>query len=176
MGIFGNDSALLIIDMINDFGKPDGNLYVPGVENIIPKISDLITRARESSRPVIYVCDSHDRDDEEFERWGPHAIEGTPGSMVVEELKPAPEDFIVPKKRFSAFYNTRLEEILREQGIKHLVITGTVTNICVFASALDALMRGYKVTVMKDAVWGINPEDHEYALRQLKEVFGVEVL
>lgn len=176
MVTLGKDSALLIIDMINDFVKPDGKLYVQGVENIIPKISEIISLARAASRPVIYVCDSHSQDDDEFERWGPHAIEGTPGSMIAEELKPSAEDLVIPKRRFSAFYDTRLEEHLNELGIKHVVITGTVTNICVFISALDALMRGYRVTVVKDAVWGIDKEDHEYALRQLEKVFGIEVL
>ncbi len=176
MVTFGKDRALLIIDMINDFVKPDGKLYVPGIENIIPKISELITLAKTASSPVIYVCDSHEQDDEEFDKWGPHAIEGTFGSMVTEELKPGEEDIIVPKKRFSAFYGTQLEEHLKKLGIKHVIITGTVTNICVFISALDALMRGYRVTVVKDAVWGIDKEDHEYALRQLEKVFGIEVV
>lgn len=176
MGVFTGSSALLVIDMVKDFVDPDGALSVPGARTVVPRISDLIREARDDGIPVIYVNDAHDPDDEEFEKWPPHSVAGTEGAKVVEDLEPGNSDHVLEKKRFSAFYGTRLDELLEELGVDHLVMTGTVTNICIFASTLDALMRGYRVTVPGDAVAGIDEGDHDFALRQIEEVFGAEVL
>jgi nicotinamidase/pyrazinamidase len=176
MSVFEEGTALLIADMIYDFVDPDGQLYVPGIEVIVPEIAALITEARTAGSPVIYVNDSHDPDDEEFERWGPHAIAGSPGTDVVRELAPVKGDYVMDKKRYSAFYGTELDQLLKELGIKSLVITGTVTNICVMVSAIEALMRGYRVKVPLKAVHALNEADQQMALDQIERVFGGEVL
>jgi len=175
MSIFKENSALVVADMIHDFVDPGGKLYVPGIEAIIPRIRSLVEEARESGLPVIYVNDWHDPDDEEFEQWGPHAVAGTPGTEVVEELAPAPGDHVLKKKRYSAFYGTGLDDLLGELGVRHLVLTGTVTNICVFVAAIEALMRGFRVTVPSDGVHALNDDDQETALDQIERVFGGEV-
>lgn len=176
MSIYEDESALLIADMIHDFVDPTGMLYVPGIEAIVGRIATLVSEARESGVPVIYVNDWHDPDDLEFEQWGRHAIAGTRGTEVVPELAPAPGDHVLRKKRYSAFYGTGLEELLLELGVRHLVITGTVTNICVFVSAVEALMRGFRVTVPADCVHALNDADHEAALDQIERVFGGSVV
>jgi len=176
MGVYTERSALLIADMIFDFVDPSGMLYVPGIEVIVPRIAELITEARDSGIPVIYVNDSHEQDDEEFHQWPPHAIAGTPGTRVVAELTPREGDHILNKTRYSAFYGTELDELLKKLEVNHLVVTGTVTNICVLVSAIEALMRGYRVTVPENAVHALNDEDQRTALDQMERVFGGEVL
>jgi nicotinamidase/pyrazinamidase len=176
MGVFSEESCLLIADMIYDFVDPEGKLYVPGIEVIVPKIAELITEARSVGAPVIYVNDSHDPDDEEFKQWGPHAIAGTPGTDVVGDLVPLRGDYVLDKKRYSAFYGTELDELLRKLKVEHLVVTGTVTNICVMVSAIEALMRGYRVTVPAYAVHALSDKDQEFALDQIERVFGGEVI
>lgn len=176
MDVFTEKSALLIADMIFDFVDPQGKLYVPGIEVIVPVNAALIAKARDLGIPVIYVNDSHDPDDEEFEQWGPHAIAGTPGTDVVSELAPEEGDYVLDKKRYSAFYGTELDELLKKLVVEHLVITGTVTNICVMVSAIEALMRGYRVTVPSKAVHALSDEDQRMALDQIERVFGGEVL
>ncbi len=176
MEIFGEHSALLIADMIFDFVDPKGKLYVPGVETIVPRIAQLISEARGKGLPVIYVNDAHDPDDEEFQLWGEHAVKGTPGTEVVSELAPEDGDYVLEKKRYSAFYGTGLDELLERLGVDHLVITGTVTNICVMVSAIEALMRGYRVTVPKDAVHALSDADQQTALDQIGRVFGGRVV
>lgn len=176
MDLFRDDSALLVVDMVRDFAHPQGALPVPDAVEIIDDIAELAGEARGKGIPVIYANDAHEPDDEEFEKWPPHAVSGTPGAEVVEELEPHPEDHVVEKKRFSAFFDTELDSLLRGLDVGHLVITGTVTNICVLATALDATMRGYEVTVPRFAVAGLDSEDHEYALKQIDQVLGGEVL
>ena len=176
MGLFTDRSALLIADMIYDFVDPQGLLYVPGIEVILPRIAELIDDAHGAGAPVIFVDDAHDPDDEEFKQWGPHAIAGTPGTVVVPELGPAEEDYVLDKPRYSAFYGTGLDDLLEKLGIEHLVITGTITNICVMVSAIEALIRDYRVTIPAGAVHALNDADHNTALDQIERVFGGEVV
>ncbi len=168
--------ALLIIDMLNDFVKEGGALVVPDTKGIIDNIKREINKAREEGYPVVYICDSHHPKDTEFERWPVHAVEGTWGAKVIDELTPSLDDYVIPKRRYSAFFGTSLGLTLKENQVNTLVLTGTVTNICVLATANDAAMRGYKIIVPQDCVAGLDPEMHRFALRQMKEVYNAEII
>jgi nicotinamidase-related amidase len=168
--------ALLVIDMLRDFVEEDGPLPVPAARGIVKAINKEIRGARERKEPVIFVCDSHRKDDEEFRLYPPHCITGTKGAEVVDELEMHKGDKIVKKTRFSAFYRTRLTRLLRARRIDALTLTGVLTDICVMYTAGDATMRGYRVRVPKGCVASLSDERHEGALRHMKEVLGVEVV
>lgn len=168
--------ALLIIDMLNDFILEDAPLRVPKIERIIAPIKREIEKARSEGYHVIYLCDSHEENDREFEIFPRHAVKGTEGAKIIEELKPEGTDIIVRKKTFSGFYNTDLDEILKKLEVEKLIVTGDVTNICIFYTVADAVMRGYRVNVVKDAVAGIDTRDHKFALEQMKNVLKVNVI
>ncbi len=170
--------ALLVIDMLNDFVLSGASLEVPDTRTIIPIVQYEIRRARIAGNPVIYVCDTHARDDKEFRKfgWPAHAVKGTRGAQVVEDLKPAPGDSIIPKNTYSGFYGTSLDETLKKLGVDSLRLTGCVTHICIMITASDAVLRDYKVTVVEDGVAGIAREDHDAALRIMKNVMGVQVM
>lgn len=170
-------SAILIIDMLNDFVKEGAPLYVPKARNVVPFIKTEIEKARSEGIPVIYVCDSHQPDDSEFFRfgWPPHAIAGSEGAEVISELAPSSEDYIIYKTTYSGFYNTELEDLLKKLNIKKLIITGCVTHICVLFTASDAVLRGYEVEIPENCVAGIDEDDHKSALRIMKNVLGITV-
>ncbi len=174
--VFEADSALLVIDMLNDFIEEGGALSVPGAKRIVPRIAELIAEARREGVPVIYVTDAHREDDHEFRYWPPHAVTGSWGAGVVVELAPQAGDYIVPKRRYSAFFGTDLDNYLREMGVKTLYLTGVLTNICVYATALDASMRNYTVKVFKDAVASLSEETDRFVFQQLEEVLQAELL
>lgn len=170
--------ALLVIDMLSDFVRPGAPLEVPATRKILPALRRRIARARREGEAVVYVCDSHRKDDPEFSRmgWPPHAITGTPGAAVVEALAPAPGDVIVEKTTYSGFFRTRLASVLRERRIGALALSGCVTNICILYTAADAAMRGYDVTVDEALVAGLSEETHRFALDQMEKVLGVRVV
>ena len=170
--------ALLVIDMLNDFVREGAPLEVPAAREVIPAIQREIEAARRDGRPVVYVCDSHAPDDKEFTKfgWPPHAVKGTGGAKVIDELRPRTGDVIVEKTTYSGFYNTGLEGILRELGVDRLRLTGCVTHICILFTASDAVLRDYKITVPGDAVAPLAREDHDAALRIMKKVLGVKVI
>ncbi len=167
--------ALLVIDMLNDFVLPGAPLEVPRAREIVPAIRRRIDEAHGKRIPVIYVCDAHGRDDPEFRIWTPHAVKGTSGARVIDELEPDEADTIVEKTTYSAFYGTRLEEILRGMDINRLVLVGILTNICVFFTAADAVMRGFEVEVPRDCVATVTEEEQRHALGQMEKVLRVKI-
>jgi nicotinamidase/pyrazinamidase len=168
--------ALLVIDMLNDFCREGAPLYVPSTREVIPNIAREVKRAREEGVPVVYICDAHAVDDPEFAEWPPHAVAGTEGARVIEELAPLPGDIVVEKTTLFGFHNTRLGEKLKRTGAELLTVTGTVTNICVLLISSEARMHGYKLRIFRDCVAGLDPQMHEFALREMAEVLGAEVI
>lgn len=170
-------NALLVIDMLNDFVLPGAPLEVPATRAIINAILGQVSAARVHGDPVIYICDHHAPDDPEFSRmgWPPHAVRGTKGAEVVAELAPQETDPVIEKTSYSGFLHTGLEGLLQSEGVDRLTLTGCVTNICVFYTAYDAVVRGYDVTVKSDCVASLNDQDGQFALKQMTEVLGVKV-
>ena len=169
--------ALLIIDMLNDFVFEGAPLEVPETRKIIPVIKKEISRARAKGISVIYICDAHDKNDKEFSKfgWPAHAVKGTKGAEVVDELEPEPDDIIIKKTTYSGFYNTKLSETLKSLDINSLRLTGCVTHICIMFTASDAVLRDYKVTAIENGIAGLAKEDHDAALRIMKNVLGINI-
>ncbi len=170
-------AAFLIIDMLNDFVLEGAPLEVPSTRTIIPFVRRKLEEARKAELPVIFICDHHREGDPEFERmdWPPHAIGGTRGAHVIDELKPQAGEIIIKKTTYSGFFQTGLHDTLRGLGATDLRVTGCVTNICILYSVADAVMRGYSVKVFKEGVAGLNPQEHEFALQQMRDVLGVKI-
>ncbi|MEJ2745929.1 MAG: cysteine hydrolase [bacterium] len=162
-------TAVLVIDMLNDFVLKGAPLEVPRARRIIPAIKKRLTRAAREHVPVIYVCDKHRKEDPEFKVWPKHAVNGSSGSEIIAELKPRSRDYIIDKTTYSAFYRTKLERLLKKLGTKKVVIAGLVTEICVLYSAVGACMRGFQVEVPEDCVAGMTEGDHRFALRQIEK-------
>ncbi len=172
------EKALLIIDMLNDFVNEGAPLEVPDTRKIIPDVRKEINYARDNDIPVVYVCDTHDENDVEFEKfgWPPHAVKGTGGAEIVDELKPEEGDIVIEKKTYSSFHNTRLDTELKRLGVDTVRLTGCVTHICIMFAAYDAGMLGYNVEVVSNGVAGLEREDHDAAIRIMKNVMGVEIV
>ena len=170
--------ALLVIDMLNDFVLPGAPLEVPDTRKVINNIQQEVKSARLAGRPVIYVCDAHAPDDREFSRfgWPAHAVRGSKGAEVIDELAPRPGEVVVHKSTYSGFYNTGLDDVLKKLGVDSVRLTGCVTHICILFTASDAVLRNYEVAVVEDGVAGIAREDHEAALRIMKNVMGVKMV
>ena len=168
--------ALIIVDMLNDFIDKEGALYCGDtVEPIIPFIQNRLKAFRNPGDLVIYLQDSHDKNDKEFERFPPHCVAGTWGNEIIQELAPMPEDKVVPKKRFSGFYGTELENILETAGIDEVEVVGVCTSICVMDTVGGLANRDYNITVPVKGVADFDQEFHEFALKRMKRLYGADV-
>jgi len=168
-------TAVIVIDMQNDFIKEKGKLYVPRSENLIKPIKSILDRARETGVTIIYTQDWHHGDDPEFKVWGEHALADSWGAEIIEELKPREGEFVVKKPSYDAFYGTPLEHILRYKGLENLILTGVLANICVLHTAGSAAMRGYKLIVPIDCILALNEFDYALSLRQMSFIYKAKL-
>jgi nicotinamidase-related amidase len=179
MNLDPETTAVVVVDMQNDFCHPDGALYAPASEGAIEPIQELVDRAREAGAQVVFTRDIHPPDQfedahytDEFERWGEHVLEGSWGAKIVEELPVEPPDHVVEKHTYDAFYETDFESFLREAGITDLLFAGTLANVCVLHTAGSAGLRDFKPMLIEDAIGYVEPEHHAYALEHADWVFG----
>lgn len=164
-------TALVIVDMQKDFVYPDGRLYVPGSEKIIPSIRRILDKARAEGVKVVYTQDWHPEDSPEFKIWPKHCVRGSRGAEIVDELKPQPSELIIKKETYDAFYKTELEERLREANVENLIVTGVVANICVLHTAGSAALRRFKILLPVDCTIALNDFDYRLTLRQVSFLY-----
>ena len=139
---------------------------------VIGQIAELLEK--NEGVPVFFLSDQHDPWDEEFKNFPPHCLKGSTEAEIVPELKGYPGE-VIPKKHFSGFYQTGLDEKLKTLGIEKLIISGVLTDICVLHTAADACRYGYRVEVPANCVFSPDPAAHQFALKHLSGVLGVKV-
>ncbi len=169
-------TAVIVVDMLNDFVKDDGALVVEGAKKLIPKHKKILRVARENGAKIIYLADNHLEDDPEFKIWPAHAIRNTKGAKVIEELAPEEDDRVIPKRKYSGFQGTDLDATLREEDIETIILIGVLTDICIMYTSADASAKGYNVLVVSDGTWSSSERNHEFALEHIQSVHGSTVL
>ncbi len=169
-------NVVLVIDALRGFLEPEGTLYCGDqTRSIIPTIERLLQREKEAGSQIIFICDNHAADDPEFRLFPPHCVKGSSESEVVPELSKYAA-VVVEKTRYSAFFQTCLEEMLRELGPERVVVSGVCTSICVLLTVYDLHTRGYPVDVYVDCVADFDPEAHAFALRYISKILGAKLV
>lgn len=154
--------AVLVIDMLNDFVT--GKLKCERAQPIIPNIARLNKVARQNNVDVIYLNDAHLASDFELTKWGPHAMKGTLGAQVIDELKPKKTDYVLEKRTYSGFFETGLDPLLRNLKVEKVYLTGLHTHMCARHTAADAFFRGYKIVAVEDGLQAFTEKDHRDGL------------
>ncbi|MEJ2633856.1 MAG: cysteine hydrolase [Calditrichia bacterium] len=170
-------TALIIVDMQNDFVKQGGTLVVPAASETIPHIQKLIHSARESAVRVIYTQDTQVENDPEFDIWPEHCKKGTWGWNIIEELQPELQDLLCTKNRYDGFYGTWLDHFLSHiWRVKNLVIVGTVSNICVLHTAASAGLRWFHVAIPANGISALTEFDQALTLHQVSSLYNGDVV
>jgi nicotinamidase-related amidase len=174
-------ACLLVIDMQNEFLAADGAVFFHYGEAIVPNIKRLLDAFRKASLPVIFTGHVHEDpavDGGMTAQWWPDIkkgkslIKGTRGVEIFGALKPRKTERIIWKHRYSAFYNTDLELVLRGLEVTDLVITGVLTNCCCESTARDGFFRDFRVFFLADATATSEPEFHVASLKNLAYAFA----
>ncbi|NWF93326.1 MAG: cysteine hydrolase [Syntrophaceae bacterium] len=146
------------------------NPYLQEGRAIIPNLQRLLGEGRKRGFPIIFACDSFLEGDFIFKgRMKVHSLRGTKGSEVADELKPEPSDILLPKRRFSAFFKTDLDQTLRTLGVDTIVVTGMTTEVCVLTTALEGLSHDFSVILLEDCSASRNKEFREGCLRLYRD-------
>jgi nicotinamidase-related amidase len=174
-------ACLMVIDMQNEFLAEDGAVFFHYATDIIPNVKRLLGACRKASIPVIFTGHVHENPEVDggmtAEWWpeikrGKSLVKGTKGVEIHRELKPHKNEKIIWKHRYSAFYNTDLEIILRGMQVTDLIMTGVLTNCCCESTARDAFFRDFRVFFLADATATSEPEFHLASLKNLAYAFA----
>jgi len=169
--------ALLVVDMLEDFLGEEGALFCgKEAREIIPFVRERINLAHQEGALVIYICDAHREDDLEFSMFPKHCLEGTKGAGIIEELKTRDSDIIIKKTRYSGFYGTDLEKVLKEHQVEEVEIVGVCASICVMDTVGDLRNRDYQVTIYKKGIADFDEEAQRSALKRMEKIYGAKVI
>lgn len=189
-------SALIIVDMQNDFvhseggfahrarENPEARIDLPFLMGTIPYVGRLADSFRRAGRPVIYIAHvlKPDYSDAQFPYWRASRgslggnrtfiTEGSWGAQIIDELRPLPGEHIVIKKGFGGFSNTPLDTILRNLGVNTCVVCGVTTCVCVSTTVRGGVEHNYRMILVRDAVAEVHRETHEAELKTMARVFA----
>ena len=164
-------SALLVVDMQRFFLDAASPSFTVGGVAILPTVKRILNAYRRARRPVIFTRHVHHPDDLDCGImgwwWEGKCLEGSPESEVHPDLAPMPGEKVVFKHRYSAFYNTDLETVLRCLRVEDVVVSGIMTNMCCESTARDAYYRDYRVFFLADGTGSISEEMHLASLLNL---------
>ena len=165
-------TAILVVDMLNDFFVDGGAMVLKGGEVLYEPHQRLLAAARAANLPVLWLNQSLPADDSLFEMRTVHCLAGSWGAQVVDALAVEESDIVIPKRRYSGFFQTTLDLTLRERGIDTVIVTGVVTNICVRSTVHDAFFLRYRVLVPDDLVMATSPQAQEVTLYDIDTHYG----
>ena len=164
-------SAVLVIDMANDFVYPGGTIadaggpeYQQRAQAIVPRLAKLLVAARAAGMTIIYATDAHKPKDKELRKWPPHSMAGSHQAEIVADLAPEPGDVVWGKQHYSPFMNPGFEQMLGERGITKLYITGLHTDCCARHASGDAFQRGLDLVWVTDGLQAFTDEAHKTGL------------
>jgi biuret amidohydrolase len=153
-------TAMIVVDMQNDFVASGAAMETPAARAVVPKLAEALKICRDAGIKVIYTAHVHRRDGSDmglFDDMHPPIanrealVDGTPGVDIYSDVAPAPGEHVIKKHRYSGFFGTDLDMILREWGVDTVIISGTTTENCCHATARDAMFRNYRVVFLSDA-------------------------
>jgi nicotinamidase-related amidase len=174
-----DNTVFVIVDMQKDFLDDGAPCFVPGGRSVVPATAQILAWFRAEHLPIIHVITVWQKDGVDMSRFTTSEElmkrglrEGEPGIEPVDELTPLENEYVVHKKRYSGFYGTELETLLRSLDAVHVVMAGVCTNYCVRSTVHDAAFRDFLPVVLSDCATSYTPEEHNQSLKDIEAGFG----
>jgi nicotinamidase-related amidase len=168
-------AALVVIDITRDSLLPpeESGIALIGAPAAVDNSRRVVAAAREAALPIIFVQELHRRTLVDFGRElggaeGVHCLEGSPGAQFLDNLRPRDDEYYIPKRRYSAFFGTDLEILLKGLKVETLVLIGFLTDVCVHYTGADAHQHDYRIRVVRECVAGSSVEAHNASLNALE--------
>ena len=163
--------AIIVVDMVKDnFKEGSRHPITLGARAIFPNLQRLLEESHKRRFPVVFACDSFLKGDFIFKgRMKIHSLRGTEGSEVVDDLRPEATDIVLPKRRFSAFFKTDLDQTLRMLGVDTIIVTGITVEVCVLMTAMDGLSHDFSVILLEDCTASKNEAIHQACLNLYRD-------
>jgi nicotinamidase/pyrazinamidase len=192
MVTYDERTALVVVDVQNDFADPSGGLYVRGGEKVVPTINEQVQQSRSNEAMVVYTQDWHPESTPHFQKdggiWPVHCVQGTWGAELHPDLEVSGDvvkkgsggedgysGFTVRDPKSGEKQQTPLEEMLRSRRVERVVIVGLATDYCVKETAIDSATKGFATTVLTDGIRAVDlePGDGERAIEDMRKAGAV---
>ncbi|WP_053217680.1 isochorismatase family cysteine hydrolase [Virgibacillus senegalensis] len=167
-------TAIVIVDIINDFDFPEGDKLLKNTKKILPNLKKLKEYAHEQSIPFIYVNDHYGIWQSDFQKVSDYC-RNEQNKQIIDQMQPASDNYFLIKPKHSGFYGTALESLLKELNIAHIIIGGIAGDFCVLFTANDAHMREYSISVPKNCIASNEDQQNERALALMSEKLGADI-
>lgn len=167
--------ALLLIDVINDFFHPQGVNYYPVYDPVLANILKVLEMARQAGLMIVHVRENHPEqhpNDFEFEKLPQHCLSGSSAIEWAEGVEVLPGEFISEKRRYSAFFETGLNLLLKEAGVDQVVVVGVKSHVCIRATIQDAFGWGYRPILVQEATGSNHLHLHQASLEDIQRYMG----
>ncbi|MEG1716643.1 MAG: isochorismatase family cysteine hydrolase [Lachnospiraceae bacterium] len=167
-------SALIIVDMVKDFTDPNGLVFYPTNREILPKIKIVLEECRKKNMLIVFLqhCNRYGKFDRKAAAMRPNCIEGSGGEDIDPMLQVMKTDYVIKKRRYSGFFATDLDLVLRENAIENVFLVGTKTNCCIRATVTDAYYLDYNPYVISDCVATDSEEVNRVHLEDIRKYLG----
>ncbi|TVU70214.1 MULTISPECIES: N-carbamoylsarcosine amidohydrolase [Cobetia] len=176
---FGSKAALLVVDFMQGYIKPESPLYAPGVVEAVARMPALLACARDTGTPVIHTNILYQAPDQRdggiWVKKAPVMRAMVPGSPYVEfcqEVVPQDDELVITKQYASAFFGTSLASTLVAMGVDTLIVVGCSTSGCIRATAVDGVQHGFRMMVVRECVGDRHPAPHEANLFDIDSKYG----
>lgn len=171
-------NMLVVVDMLDDFAKEGGALTSQEMIDIVDTVKARLAahRAMGDDSYIVFVCDAHKPDDLEFQKWPPHAVEGTPGAQIVRDLTPRAGETVIKKTRYSGWFGTSLDMLVRLEMPQKVEVCGGLTGICVTDTVGGFANRDIPTVIYENAVADPDAERHRVCLKRMQEIYGTEII
>ena len=171
-------TALIVVDMVRDFTDPEGLVFYPQNRELLPRIAKVVEKCRAHRMTIVFMqhCYRKDKPDKNLANMRPNCMEGSGGEDIDPMLKVDPvHDYVIKKRRYSAFFGTDLDTVLRENKVENTVIVGTKTNCCIRATVTDAYNLDYHAIVLEDCVATNSDTVNQVHLIDIKKYLGTVI-
>lgn len=169
-----NKTAILVVDMVYDFTNENGLVFYPQNKEVLPNVRQAVDVCRQHDAMVVYLqhCYRKGKFDKNLLTMRQNCIEGSGGEEIDPALEVLPEDYVIKKRRYSGFFGTDLDLVLREHDIRRVIVVGTKTNCCIRATVTDAYNLDYDVYVLRECVATNDPIVNEVHLSDIGKYLG----
>lgn len=169
--------ALILIDFINDLFLSKGALYIgPQARRIIPYTVSVLDEFRKNNETVVFISYAHQEGDRELKLFKKHAMRGTPGAQVIEEMTPLQGEYQITKRCYNGAFSTPMADVLKRNYITEVHILGVATSVSVMETAAGLFYHGFDLAIHKKGIADFKIADQSAALKRMKQLFMAKVI
>jgi len=169
--------ALVLVDFLNDFFLPNGALYIgPSARKIIPYAVSVLDEFRKKKETVVFISYAHQEGDRELKIFKKHAMRGSKGAQIIEEMTPLQGEYQITKRCYNGAFSTPMADVLKRNYVDEVHVVGAYTSMSVMETSAGLFYNGFNIMVHKKGIVDTKPAEQTAALKRMKKLFLAQII